>query len=78
MNTDTGQFVRSQPACKWAKTIAVGEVHKINGEECKVTKIGDREVTLQLMSKREREVEAEISQTLNRHDRRKAERLGRR
>ena len=55
MNTDEGRFeivCGDEPTFR--KLIQVGEVHKINGEACEVTKIGSREITLKLMSSHDR------------------------
>lgn len=54
MDTNSGRFVEEEQAEKWMQRIAVGEIIKLKGEECRVVKIGERRVTLELMSADER------------------------
>lgn len=77
MNTDTGEFVREERIRSWMKTLSVGEVVKLKGEECQVTAIGERTVTLTLLSDEDRmrmEVESIAG---NRHERRRKAALAR-
>lgn len=54
MDSDTGHFVDEKEAEAWMQRIAVGEAIEIKGEACEVITIGDREVTLRLLSAGER------------------------
>jgi len=65
MNTDTGHFETVEEAPKWATHIRVGERVTLKGEQCKVTEINDRHITLELLS-------AEDRGEMNRHERMKA------
>ena len=58
MDSNAGRFVEEQQAEEWMSRIAVGEVVKIKGEELEVTKIGEREITLKLLSFEERNARA--------------------
>ena len=86
MDTNRGRFVEEESAEAWMQRIAVNEVIKIKGEECRVVRIGERQVLLELMSADDRmssEREAlgsillERAFLLNRHERRAAEKKGR-
>ena len=54
MNSNTGEFVDEERAESWMQRIEVGETIKIKGEELEVVRIGDREITLKLLSHAER------------------------
>ena len=76
MNTDTGHFVDEQDAKSWMQRIAVHEVIKIKGEECRVVSIEGRRVTLELLSSDDRQrsyIDALFDEPRNRHERRAAE-----
>ena len=76
MNTDTGRFVDERDAKSWMQRIEVGETIKLKGEECKVISIGDRRVTLELLSSDDRQrsyIDALFDEPRNRHERRAAE-----
>jgi hypothetical protein len=79
MNTDTGHFVDEQDAKSWMQRIAVHEIIKIKGEECRVVSIElrRRRVTLELLSSDDRMRTAIESPFLgeprNRHERRAAD-----
>ncbi len=74
MNTETGIFEQEEEAPTWATTIEIGEVVKIKGEECRVTEIKRRSITLELMSRTDRqEMFDALDRASNRHERRAAE-----
>ena len=54
MDTNRGRFVEEESAEAWMQRISVGEIIKIHGEECEVTEIAGRTVTLKLLSAEER------------------------
>ncbi len=54
MNTDTGEFMEEKNAEDWMQRISVGEVIQLKGKDCKVTQIGARTITLELMSNADR------------------------
>ena len=54
MDTDSGRFVDDEQAQSWMQRISVGEVIKIKGEECEVVELGERTITLKLLSADER------------------------
>ena len=81
MDTNAGRFVEEESAEKWMQRIEVGEIIKLKGEDCRVVRIGERQVVLELMSATDRifgEAEAmasimeERTSMLNRHERRAA------
>jgi len=83
MDTDSGRFLREddERVQSWMQRIEVGEIVKIKGEECRVESIGDRTITLGLLSRLERlsqelfgEKHLEDLRDLNRHERRRRER----
>ena len=55
MNTNSGEFVDDSRAEQWMKRVEVGQVIKILEEEFEITSIGQREMTVKLLSFRERE-----------------------
>ena len=57
MDTNAGRFVEEQNAGPWMKRIAVGQVVKLDGLECRVKAIGPdpREITLELLGTQDRE-----------------------
>ncbi len=76
MDTNSGRFVEAELAEPWMQRIGVGEVVKIKGEECRVTKIEGRRIELELMSAEDRirsQMGLLIDEPRNRHERRKAE-----
>ena len=54
MDPNAGRFIEEECAENWMARIEVGETIKIKGEELEVTEIGDRTVTLKLLSHDER------------------------
>jgi hypothetical protein len=79
MNTDTGHFVDEQDAKSWMQRLAVHEIIKIKGEECRVVSIEvrRRRVTFELLSSDDRQrsyLEDLFEGPRNRHERRAAER----
>ncbi len=82
MDTNAGRFVEEASAEDWMQRISVNEIIKLKGEDCRVVRIGERQVVLELMSATDRigvESEAlasileERASLLNRHERRAAE-----
>lgn len=55
MNTDTGHFVKEEGATPDMVRVEVGEVVKVKGERFRVMEIGDRNLTLELMSYEDRQ-----------------------
>ena len=56
MDPNSGRFLDEDDERieSWMERIAVGETVKIKGEELEVTRIGEREITLKLLSARDR------------------------
>jgi len=54
MDPNAGRFIEEERAEAWMARIEVGETIKIKGEELEVVEIGDRTVTLKLLSFEER------------------------
>ena len=83
MDPNSGRFVEEQYAESWMQRIEIGETIKIKGEECEVTAIGDRHITLRLLSADERMAKAfggslvTDMDSLNRHERRERAALAR-
>ncbi len=78
MNADSGQFVDEDQAKNWMQRIAIAEVVKIKGEECRVVRIDGRKIELELMSFEDRmREECGLQAPRNRHERRAAGRKNR-
>lgn len=56
MDTNAGEFVSEERAEAWMQRIQVGEVVKIKSEELEVVGIGKHEITLKLLSQRDRDL----------------------
>ncbi len=50
MDPMAGRFVEEDRAEKWMARVEIGEVVKIKGEELEIVEIGDRTLTLKLLS----------------------------
>ena len=70
MDTNSGRFVGEEEAQPWMKRIAVGEVVSLKGEDCRVTRIAGRIISLELMSAEDRM--RDLLENPNRHERRAA------
>lgn len=58
MDTNAGRFVKDAPAQPGVKTIEVGEILSVKGEQCEVMRIEGRFVVLKLLSTVERETKS--------------------